>query len=77
MTTSLRLILYSLLFSGPKEPIIQINGDGYAAEHIEISNITAVGTLTPITYTDAQNGGEHIEITGITAVGTLTHINDI
>lgn len=77
MTTSLRLILYSLIFGGPKEPIIQINGDGYAAEHIEIANITAVGTLTPITHTDAQAGGEHIEIVGITATGVLTHINNI
>lgn len=47
------------------------------AEHIEISNITATGTLTRIYYTDAQNGGEHIEITGITATGTLTHVDDI
>lgn len=46
-------------------------------EHIEISNITATGTLTAIQYQDAQAGAEHIEITGITATGVLTHINDI
>jgi hypothetical protein len=39
-------------------------------EHISIGNITAIGTLTPITYRDAK-AEEHISITGITAVGDL------
>lgn len=47
------------------------------AEHIEISGITASGTLTRIYYSDAQGGGEHIEIAGITATGVLTHVDDI
>lgn len=46
-------------------------------EHIEISDITATGTLTRIYYTDVQSGGEHLEIVGITATGVLTHIHDI
>lgn len=45
-------------------------------EHISIGNITAIGTLTPISYHDAK-AEEHISITGITAVGVLTNINDI
>ena len=39
-------------------------------EHISISNITAVGTLTPIEYHDTTNT-EHISIADITAVGSL------
>lgn len=46
-------------------------------EHIEITNLSAVSTLTRIYYTDVQNGGEHLEIANITAVGTLTNIDDI
>lgn len=48
------------------------------AEHIEIGNVTAVGTLTRIYYTntvDQEQG--HINISGISATGTLTHVNDI
>lgn len=51
--------------------------DGYEDEHVEISGISATGTLTTITYTDAQSDGEHIEISGITATGTLTHVDDL
>ena len=46
------------------------------AEHIEISDITAVGNLIRIYYTDAAET-EHIEISSIEAVGVLTHINDL
>lgn len=47
-------------------------------EHIEITNISANGTLKRIYYTDtAEQDQGHIEIVGISAVGTLTHINDI
>ena len=45
-------------------------------EHIEISDITAVGNLIHIYYTDAAET-EHIEISSIEAVGVLTHINDL
>lgn len=45
-------------------------------EHIEISDITAVGNLIRIYYTDAAET-EHIEISSIEAVGVLTHINDL
>lgn len=51
--------------------------DGYDFEHVEITGISAAGTLTAITYTNAQNGGDHLEISGITASGTLTHIDDL
>lgn len=47
-------------------------------EHIEITDISADGTLTRIYYTDtAEQDQGHIEIVGIAAIGTLTHINDI
>ena len=45
-------------------------------EHIEISDITAVGNLIHIYYADAAET-EHIEISSIEAVGVLTHINDL
>ena len=45
-------------------------------EHIEISDITAIGNLIHIYYTDAAET-EHIEISSIEAVGVLTHINDL
>ena len=45
-------------------------------EHIEISDITAVGNLIHIYYTDTAET-EHIEISSIEAVGVLTHINDL
>lgn len=58
-------------------PTNLVKPDGYDFEHIEISGITATGTLTALAYRSAYNGGEHIEITGITATGTLTHVNDL
>lgn len=46
-------------------------------EHIEITDISAGGTLTRIYYTDtAEQDQGHFEIS-ISAVGTLTHINDV
>lgn len=51
-------------------------GDQNDAEHIEISNISATGTLMHIYYTDTKTD-EHIEIANITATGTLTNIHDI
>lgn len=65
-------------FDAPFTPVgLEYKGDQNDAEHIEISDITAEGTLTRINYTDAKSGDEHIEIANITAVGVLTHIDDI
>lgn len=47
------------------------------AEHLEITGITATGTLISINYMDAQAPGEHFEITGMTATGNLIAINYI
>lgn len=46
-------------------------------ENIEVTNVTATGTLTEVFYTDTQSAAENIEITGVTATGVLTHIDDI
>ena len=51
--------------------------DQMCIEHVEISAITAAGTLTEITYHDAKSADEHIEISGITAAGILTDIGDL
>lgn len=45
-------------------------------EHLEISDISADGTLTKVYYINTSET-EHISISNITAVGTLTHIDDI
>lgn len=52
-------------------------GDQNNREHLEMTSVTATGTLIHIYYSDYQAGEEHLEIAGITAAGTLTHINDI
>jgi hypothetical protein len=45
-------------------------------EKIEITNITATGSLLTVTYSNTKED-EKIEITNVTATGTLTHINDL
>lgn len=45
--------------------------------HIEIGDITAVGVLKLMVYTDTKDGDEKISIADITATGTLTHIDDL
>lgn len=52
-------------------------GDQNDAEHIEVTNIRAIGALTRLYYRDFSAGTEHIEITDITATGILTHVDDI
>lgn len=42
-------------------------------EHVEISDITADGKLTKITYTDTKADDEHIEISQINATGALLY----
>lgn len=69
----LEMVAWSFAFT----PTHLTKPDGYSLEHIEISNISAIGTLSAITYTNAYNGGEHLEIASITAVGTLTNVSDI
>lgn len=56
---------------------LEYKGNQNDSEHLEITGITATGTLTQIHYSSYQSSGEHLEITGITATGTLTHIDDI
>lgn len=46
------------------------------AEHIEIADVTANGSLIGITYLSSSTDG-HLELSEITAVGVLTNINDL
>lgn len=46
-------------------------------ENIEITNITAIGNLIQVYYSDFKAADENIQILSITAVGKLTHIDDI
>ena len=56
---------------------IAYKGDQNDEEHIEISSITASGTLIRLYYSDYKSTDEHIEISNITATGILTHVDDI
>ena len=52
--------------------------DQNGIEHVEISSITAAGTIMKIAYINSapQDSG-HVEISDISATGTLTNINNI
>lgn len=54
-------------------PVYNIND----LENIEIANVSGTGTLSLITYRNAQVGPEKIEIASVSAAGTLTHIDDL
>lgn len=45
-------------------------------EHVEISDLQAIGVLTRVYYTSVY-GTEHVDMTDITATGALIHIDDI
>lgn len=47
-----------------------------AAEHIELSSITAAGTYIRVYYTNSY-ADERVEISDITATATLININDL
>ena len=55
---------------------LDYKGNQNDAEHLEIADVSAVGVLMRIYYTDTQSG-EHLEIVGITAEGILTHVDDV
>lgn len=64
-------------FSNWFEPIEMVQKPNQMeTEHVEITDISAVGDLIQIYYHDTQET-EHIEITNITAVGVLTDIGDL
>ena len=68
-------VVAAFTFSYTPENLIQ-KPDQMQTEHIEITDISAVGDLIRIYYHDAQET-EHIEIINITAVGVLTDIGDL
>lgn len=47
------------------------------AEHIELTNITPIGSLKKVYYTNSKSSNEHIELVNIVPVGILTKIDDI
>lgn len=47
------------------------------AEHLDVSNIEALGVLMRVYYTGLNHPGENIEVSDVYASGTLTHVDDI